>query len=49
MLNGHPGIKEWKVDTAHPNKTLTVQTENLKEDDVKAIVRKAGFNAESLG
>ena len=47
-LNENPDIKEWNVDTANPNKTLTVQTENLREDEVKAIVQKAGFKAEGL-
>jgi len=47
-LNANPAIKEWNVDTANPNKILTVQTDNLVEDDVKAIVQKAGFKAESL-
>ena len=47
-LNENPDIKEWKVDTANPSKVLTVETENLKEDDVKAIVQKVGFKAENL-
>ena len=47
-LDENPDIKEWKVDTANPNKTLTVQTDGLKEDEVKVIVNKAGFKAESL-
>ena len=47
-LNSNPDVKEWKVDTTNPEKVLTVETENLKEDDVKAIVAKAGFKAESL-
>lgn len=48
QLNGNKDIKEWNVDTANPAKVLTVKTENLLEDDVKAIVAKAGFKAESL-
>ena len=47
-LNENPDIKEWKVDTANPAKVLTVETESLKEEDIKAIVQKAGFKAESL-
>lgn len=47
-LNENKDIKEWKVDTANPNKVLTVETGNLKEEDVKAIVQKAGFRAENL-
>lgn len=47
-LNENPNIKEWKVDTANPQKILTVKTDNLFEDDVKEIVVKAGFKAENL-
>jgi copper chaperone len=48
LLNESPDVKEWKVDTANPDKILTVQTENLQQDDVKAIIAKAGFKADSL-
>ena len=48
VLNQNEGIKDWKVDTDNPNKILTVETENLDEDDVTALVRKAGFKAESV-
>ena len=47
-LNENSAIKEWDVDTKNPNKLLTVQTENLMEEDVKAIVQKAGFKAEKV-
>lgn len=47
-LNANENIKEWKVDTINPNKILTVETDNLKEDEVKAIVEKAGFKAEKI-
>lgn len=48
-LNENPDIKEWKVDTTNPKKVLTVKTDNLQEEDVKGIVAKAGFKADSLG
>lgn len=47
-LNEHPDINEWNVDTVNPAKVLTVKTENLGEEDVKAIVEMAGFKAEPL-
>lgn len=47
-LDEAEGIKEWKVDTANPKKILTVQTENLDEKEVVAVVNKAGYKAESL-
>lgn len=48
VLNSSPEVKEWKVDTANPNKVLTVKTENLQQEDVKALVQKAGFKAEGI-
>jgi copper chaperone len=47
-LNENKDIKEWNVDTVNPNKILTIQAENLQEGDIKAIVQKAGFKAESV-
>jgi copper chaperone len=48
VLNNNDQIKEWDVDTANPSKVLTVQTESLNEEQVKELVSKAGFKAESL-
>lgn len=48
VLNATPEIKDWNVDTANPQKILTVSTENLNEDAIKAVVQKAGFKAEKL-
>ncbi len=48
LLNEDPNIKEWKVDTDNPNKVLTIQAENLWEDEVQTIVAKAGFKAVSV-
>lgn len=48
VLNQNEEIKEWDVDTNNSNKILTVTTENLGEEEVKDIVQKAGFKAESL-
>lgn len=47
-LDANKNIKDWKVDTSNPNKVLTISTENLDEDEVKAIVNKAGFKAEQI-
>ena len=48
VLNNNEEIKEWDVDTSNPSKVLTVQTESLNEEQVKELVSKAGFKAESL-
>jgi hypothetical protein len=47
-LNETVGESNWKVDTQNPKKILTIETEKLKEDDVKAILAKAGFKGEAL-
>ena len=47
-LNGNKEIKEWKVDTANPQKILTVETDNLTEDMVAKIITDAGYKAERL-
>ena len=47
-LNAAEGIKEWKVDTNHPSKILTITTEHLSTDELKRVVEKAGYKAELL-
>ena len=47
-LNKETEIKNWKVDTANPQKILTVETENLSAKEVMQVVSKAGFKIEEL-
>jgi copper chaperone len=47
-LNAVEGIDTWEVDTQNPNKILTVNTTKVKADQIKDIVRKAGYVAETL-
>jgi copper chaperone len=48
FMNENKGIiKSWRVDTAAPERILTVETEASAED-VEAIVQKAGFKAEEI-
>jgi copper chaperone len=42
------GIEKWEVDTANPDKVLSVETENLSADEIKQAVEKAGYKAEVL-
>lgn len=44
-LNQQNGISSWNVDLADPDRTLTVETENLEPEDIKKAVLKAGFIA----
>ena len=48
VLNQNPEVKEWNVDTTNPEKILAVKTENLEQEDVTALISKAGFKAESI-
>ncbi len=45
-LNGEPAIQSWQVDTATPDKILTVQTD-LSPAQVQALVADAGFDAQA--
>lgn len=48
VLDQNEEISDWAVDTAKADKVLTVQTENLSEEAIEMMVRKAGFKAEKL-
>ena len=43
-LNQQAGAGNWQVDTANPDKILTITTE-LTAAQVRALVAKAGFEA----
>ena len=47
-LNANSNIKSWEVDTANPQKVLTVETDTLSDEAVREIVIKAGYKAEKL-
>ncbi len=46
-LNGEPAIQAWQVDTASPDKLLTVSTD-LGAAQVESLVQEAGFQAQSI-
>jgi copper chaperone len=46
-LNGEKAIQSWLVDTANPNKVLTV-TGEVTAEQVLALVEDAGFKAEKV-
>lgn len=48
FLNESVGAGNWQVDTQNPDKVLTVQTEGVPADTVKAAVQQAGFKAEVM-
>ncbi len=45
LLDGEGTIERWLVDTAAPEKTLTVEGEGIAPDRVQGLVAKAGFRA----
>lgn len=45
-LNGEKAIQTWQVDTANPDKILTVDTD-LSAEQVRALVENAGFKAQA--
>ena len=45
-LNGEKAIQTWEVDTANPEKILTVATD-LSAAEVEALVDKVGFKAQA--
>ncbi len=42
-LNQEAGAGNWQVDTANPNKILTVSSDQLTPEQVIQAVEKAGF------
>ena len=47
-LNEEKAIRKWEVDTLNPDKILTIEADNVNEDQLRNIVEKAGFKAESV-
>ena len=45
-LNELAGKDHWTVDLQNPDKTLSVSSANITEEDVKSAVEKAGFKLE---
>jgi copper chaperone len=45
-LDKEAGINKWEVNTEHPDKILTVETDELSAEEVLAIIDKAGYEAQ---
>lgn len=48
VLNEIAGENNWKVDTQNPQKVLTVNREDVTENDIINVLQKAGYKAEEL-
>ena len=47
FLNGEKEIIAWEVDTANPNKVLTVTTDSPAEK-IQQVVEKAGYKSQLI-
>ena len=45
-MNKVEGIFNWKVDTANPQKIMTVETEGLQHEVIIETLKNAGYKAE---
>lgn len=48
FLNSEKRIREWSVNTDAPEKVLTVETEGITGEEIKALLAVAGFRSEQL-
>ena len=48
FLDKKEGVTSWQVDTDHPDKILTVETESLEAKDIIKTIRRTGFVAEEM-
>lgn len=47
-LNQVKGIVKWNVDTANPQKILTVETSDLQAEAIVKVLEKAGYKANPI-
>jgi len=48
FLNQQKGVESWEVDTANPDKILTIESDGTTEEDVRATLQNVGFKAETV-
>lgn len=48
VLDGESSVEKWKVDTKNPNKILTVEGENINEQELIESLDKIGYKAEQI-
>ena len=48
FLNKAEGLEHWEVDTTDKNKILTITSAGITEQEVVAVVQKAGYKIEVL-
>ncbi|MTI20453.1 hypothetical protein E1176_05405 [Fulvivirga sp. RKSG066] len=48
LLDAHMSIHKWSIDIADIDNVLRVETQYLNEIDIIDMIRKAGFECETL-
>lgn len=48
ILDKEPRIKSWSVDLEHPDRILSVNTDDLEPSDIIDIIDNAGFEIEQI-
>lgn len=48
QLSKTDGLKSWQVDTAHPDRILTVDAPGIDAQLIVQALKKAGFTAEKI-
>jgi len=48
FLDQAGGIIKWDVDISAPSKTLSIETETMKADEISSLLEKAGYKIEYL-
>jgi copper chaperone len=47
-LNQVQGIEKWNVDTANPQKILTVESSGILPEAIVKVLEKAGYKADPI-
>ena len=47
-MNQVKGIEKWNVDTANPQKIMTVEAYGLQPEVIVEVLKKAGYKAEPV-
>ncbi|HNW89834.1 MAG TPA: heavy-metal-associated domain-containing protein [Bacteroidales bacterium] len=48
LLDARDGIQKWEVNLDHPDKILTVESDDLSASEITDIIDNAGFEIELI-
>ena len=48
VLNENTSVEKWAVDTHSPNKILTVEGQNINQQELVQSLEKIGYKAEQI-